>query len=114
MGGLRIGFRQRADVIQHSCVNAMHDRVRPPSPVLLGPQAVLIPGSPFEQSVVVRQSREPELALLGKPGIHANVWEEPPAISIELRSWNTGGGAFTSQAMLAGSSNNIATPEVWE
>src|SRR5436309_926058 len=55
-------LRECANVSQDTRVNAMNDRVRPPSPVLRGPQAVLIPGGSLEQSPAVRQRHKPKLA----------------------------------------------------
>src|SRR5450432_1300440 len=46
-------------------MDAVNRRVAPPSPILRGPQAVLIPTGSFEQRAVAGQSCEPEFALPG-------------------------------------------------
>ena len=65
---LRRALRERADVLQHAQMDAVDRRVGPPSPILRGIEAVLIPARPFEQRPVARERDQPELPRFGDQG----------------------------------------------
>src|SRR5271165_4149357 len=67
-------------------MDAMNDRVRPPSPVLGGPKAMLIPGGSFEQCVVIRQPLQLELALL-RNQISMQMFRQDPGVKTPLPHW---------------------------
>src|SRR6266498_1400491 len=71
-------------MIQNPAVNAMDDRVRPPSPIFRRPQPMLIPGGPFQQGMAVRQSRQPDLALPGNQ-VPAQMLRQDPGVRTHSR-----------------------------